>query len=138
MPAMPRRARVCPAGVCFRVLNRAVARFTLLEKAEDYEAFERVLAEGFQRVPLPIFACTLMPDRCHFVVRPETDRRLSDFFRWLIHTHTMRWHAHDRTQGMAHLYHGCFKTFATEEQTKSCVPFFSSMSSRRMPSHIAL
>ena len=40
----------------FHVLNRAVARLTLFEKPEDYEAFERVLAEAHQRVPLPIFA----------------------------------------------------------------------------------
>ncbi len=28
---------------CFHVINRAVVRLTLFEKAEDYEAFERVL-----------------------------------------------------------------------------------------------
>ena len=46
---MPRRPRVCPAGVCFHVLNRAVARLPLFEKPEDYEAFERVMAEAFER-----------------------------------------------------------------------------------------
>ena len=41
---MPRRPRICPAETCFHVINRAVARLTLFEKQEDYEAFERVLA----------------------------------------------------------------------------------------------
>jgi putative transposase len=97
------------------VLNRAVARLTLFEKPEDYEAFERVLGEALQREPLPVFAYTVMPNHWHFVVRPETDSQLSDFFRWLTHTHTMRWHAHYHTEGTGHLYQGRFKTFPIEE-----------------------
>ena len=68
---MPRRPRVCPPGFCFHVLNRAVARLTLFEKPEDYEAFERVLEEACEREALPIFAYTVMPNHWHFVVRPE-------------------------------------------------------------------
>jgi len=71
---MPRRPRICPAGVCFHVLNRAVARLPLFEKAADYEAFERVLAEAHEREPLPIFASCVMPNHWHFVVRPENKR----------------------------------------------------------------
>ncbi len=80
---MPRRPRICPAGCCFHVLNRAVARLPLFEKPEDYEAFERVLGEAFEREPLPILAYTVMPSHWHFVVRPRGQRQLSDFFRWL-------------------------------------------------------
>lgn len=108
---MPRRPRICPAGTCFHVLNRAVARLPLFEKAEDYEAFERVLVEAVAREPLPIFSYIVMPDHWHFVVRPKTDEQLSAFFRWLTHTHTMRWHAHYHTEGTGHLYQGRFKTF---------------------------
>ena len=112
---MPRRPRICPAGVCFHVLNRAVARLRLFEKPEDYEAFERVLGEAFKRHSLPIFAYCVMPNHWHFVVRPQTDEQLSEFFRWLTHTHTMRWHAHYHTQGTGHLYQGRFRTFAIEK-----------------------
>ena len=111
---MPRRPRKCPAGMCFHVLNRAVARLTLFEKPEDYEAFERVLAEAVARIPLTIFSYCLMPNHWHFVVRPKTDQQLSEFFRWLTHTHTMRWHAHYHTEGTGHLYQGRFKTFPVE------------------------
>jgi len=69
------------------VLNRAVARLTLFEKQEDYEAFERVLEETVVREALPIFSFTIVPNHWHFVVRPETDWQLSAFFRWLTHTH---------------------------------------------------
>ena len=47
-------------------------------------------------------------------MRPETDSQLSEFFRWLTHTHTMRWHAHYHTEGTGHLYQGRFKTFPIE------------------------
>lgn len=112
---MPRRPRLCPGGTCFHVLNRSVARLTLFEKEGDYEAFERVLEEAVQRVPLPIFSYTVMPNHWHFVVRPKTRTQVSEFFRWLTHTHTMRWHAHYHTEGTGHLYQGRFKTFPVED-----------------------
>ena len=111
---MPRRPRCCPAGTCFHVHNRAVARLTLFEKPEDYLAFERVLEEAVAREKLPIYAYTVMPNHWHFVVRPKTDTQLSEFFRWLTHTHTMRWHAHYHAEGTGHLYQGRFKTFPVQ------------------------
>ncbi len=56
-----------------------------------------------------------MPNHWHFVVQPQTDTQLTEFFRWLTHTHTMRWHAHYHTEGTGHLYQGRFKTFPIEE-----------------------
>ena len=112
---MPRRPRVCPANTCFHVLNRSVARLPLFEKPEDYKAFERVLRETRERESLPIYAYCVMPNHWHFVVCPETKNQLTDFFRWLTHTHTMRWHSHYKTQGTGHLYQGRFKTFPIED-----------------------
>jgi hypothetical protein len=39
---MPRRPRICPGGLVYHVLNRAVARLALFERDGDDEAFERV------------------------------------------------------------------------------------------------
>jgi putative transposase len=97
------------------VLNRAVARLPLFEKRQDYEAFERVLEQAWEREPLPIFAWVVMPNHWHFVVRPNSDTQVTDFFRWLTHTHTMRWHAHHETGGTGHLYQGRFKAFPIQE-----------------------
>jgi len=55
---MPRCPRICPAGVCFHVLNRAVARLGLFEKREDYEATDpglqaiRDVVNAYSRVRL--------------------------------------------------------------------------------------
>jgi len=111
MAIMPRRKRVCPQGEVFHVLNRAVARLTIFEKPADYDAFLRVIDETWEIVPLPIFAMVLMPNHWHFVVRPTTDDQVSEFFRRLSVTHTMRYHAHYQTSGTGHLYQGRFKSF---------------------------
>jgi putative transposase len=70
---MPRRPRCCPGGTVFHVLNRSVARLTLFEKLEDYQAFYQVLAEAWLDTPIRILDWCLMPNHWHFVVWPQTD-----------------------------------------------------------------
>lgn len=111
---MPRAKRVCPAGEVFHVLNRAVARLAIFEKPEDYDAFMRVIDETWRNVSLPILAMVTMPNHWHFVVRPTDDRQVTEFFRRLTVTHTMRWHSHYHTSGTGHLYQGRFKSFPVQ------------------------
>ena len=111
---MPRTARKAPGGMVFHVLNRAVARLPLFEKDEDYQAFERVLEEAQQKHPTRILSYCVMPNHWHFMIWPKEDGELTDFMRWLTHTHTMRWHAHHQTQGTGHLYQGRFKAFPVQ------------------------
>ena len=42
----------------FHVLNRAVARLTIFEKPEDYDAFLQVIDETWEIVPLKMYAVT--------------------------------------------------------------------------------
>jgi putative transposase len=112
---MPRIARQAPPGWIYHALNRAVARLPLFRKVADYEAFELVLDEARARVPIDILAYCLMPNHWHFVLRPKEDGQLTEFLRWLTHTHTMRWHAHYQTSGTGHLYQGRFKSFPVED-----------------------
>lgn len=113
---MPRTARNSPGGIVYHALNRAVARLPLFEKEDDYEAFERVLLEAHERTPIRILAYCLMPTHWHFVLWPESDGELTEFLRWLTHTHTMRWHAHHATLGTGHLYQGRFKSFPVQSE----------------------
>jgi putative transposase len=112
---MPRRPRCCPGGTVFHVLNRSVARLTLFEKLEDYQAFYQVLAEAWLDTPIRILDWCLMPNHWHFVVWPQTDAQTTNFFEWLTHTHAVRWHVHHGTLGTGHLYQGRFKSFPIEE-----------------------
>jgi putative transposase len=111
---MPRAKRICPGGMVFHCLNRAVARLTIFEKAADFQAFERVIEEAHERLPLRILAYTLMPNHWHLVVWPREDTDVTEFFQWLTVTHTMRWHAHFGTSGSGHLYQGRFKSFPVQ------------------------
>jgi putative transposase len=112
---MPRVARHAPKGLVYHVLNRAVARLPLFQKQADYEAFERVIEEAYEKVPLDVLAYCVMPNHWHFVLRPTQDGQLTAFLRCLAHTHTMRWHAHYHTSGTGHLYQGRFKAFPIED-----------------------
>ena len=111
---MPRRARNTPAGLVYHVLNRGVGRQTLFHKDEDYAAFERVMAEAHERVPICILAYCLMPNHWHFVLWPKVEGEMSEFMKWLTHTHTQRWHAHYHTSGTGHLYQDRFKSFPVQ------------------------
>ena len=52
-----------------------MARLTLFEKEADYEAFERVVEEAHDRVPLRLLDFTIMPNHWHFVVCPRPERK---------------------------------------------------------------
>jgi REP-associated tyrosine transposase len=53
----------------------------------------------------------MMSNQWHFVVWPEADGQVTVFFRWLAHTHAMRWRVAHWTVGYGHLDQGRFKSF---------------------------
>jgi putative transposase len=110
---MPRRARSIIGGYVYHVLNRANGRLRLFKKDGDFAAFEQVVSEARERVPLRILGYVVMSNHWHFVVWPRQrrDGEVTDFFRWLTLTHSQRWHAHHGTSGMGHIYQGRFKSF---------------------------
>ena len=102
---MSRTARSIVGGYAYHVLNRANGRLRLFKKQADFLAFEQILTETFERVPLRILGYTLMANHWHFVVwtRQGQDGQVSDFFRRLTLTHSMRCHVHHNTLGMGRL-----------------------------------
>ncbi len=56
---MPRTARATEAGTIYHVLNRGNGRMRIFHKAGDYEAFDRVLAEGLKRYPVELLTYLL-------------------------------------------------------------------------------
>lgn len=111
---MPRTARIAPGGVVFHVLNRANARARIFGKAADYAAFERVMQESLQRVPMRILGYAIMPNHWHLVLWPEHDGDLAAFMQRLTTTHVRRWHLHRQSVGGGHLYQGTYKSFPIE------------------------
>jgi putative transposase len=83
-------------------------------KVADHEAFERVMIEAQERHPIRILSYCVLANQWHFVVWPEKDGQLTEFFRWLAHTHAMRWRVTHRTVGHGPLYQGRFKSFPVQ------------------------
>ena len=108
---MGRPKRADEAGAIYHMLNRANRRATIFHKDEDYQAFERIIAEALDRVSLKLFSYCLMPNHWHLVVSPEEDGEMSRFSQWLALTHTQRYNAHYHTTGEGHLYQGRYKSF---------------------------
>jgi len=111
---MPRTARAIEAGLIYHVLNRGNGRMRLFRKAEDYAAFERVLAQGLERYPVDLLTYCIMPNHWHLVVRPRTDDSLGRWLGWVGVTHVRRHHEHYHRRGGGHLYQGRFKSFPVE------------------------
>lgn len=112
---MARRTRGSDAGFVYHVLNRAVGRAALFDKAADYAAFEKVLHEAWERTGMRLASFTLMPNHWHLVVWPDRDGQLSEWAQWLTVTHVRRWHVHHRTGGTGPIYQGRFKSFPVQD-----------------------
>ena len=109
---MARRPRAAPGGFPYHVLNHAAGKnLRILSREKDFIAFEKLLIEAHQRFPIRILAYCLMGTHWHFVVWPEADGEVTNFFRWLTHTHVMRWRTAHDTVGYGPLYRGRFKSF---------------------------
>jgi len=111
---MARHPRIAPGGLVYHVLNRSVGKMKMFKQEKDFEAFERLLLEAHQRLPLRLLSYCVMSTHWHFVVWPRADGELTAFFRWLTHTHAMRWRVAHHTVGYGHLYRGRFKSFPIE------------------------
>jgi len=104
----------CPHFDSF-VLNRGNLRQATFEKDADYEAFLRVLREGFNKYSVEVFCFTLMHNHWHLILRPCEDGQMGRFLRWVTATHTLPHHAHYHRRGGGHLYQSRFKSFPIQD-----------------------
>jgi putative transposase len=105
---MARRSRSAVGGVAYHVFNRGSRKGLLFASADEYIAFERLLAEGREEWPMRIIAYCLMPNHWHLLLWPEHDGDLSRFLHWITGTHGHRWRRFTRTQGEGAVYQGRF------------------------------
>jgi putative transposase len=106
--------RTAPGGFVYHVLNRANGKRRIFDHDRDYLAFERVLAEVQERVPMRILAWCVMPNHWHLLLWPQEDGDLSNYMRLVTLTHTQRRHAQCASAGTGHIYQGRFKSFVVQ------------------------
>jgi putative transposase len=112
---MPRQKRIAKGNIVYHVLNRANGRLRIFKKADDFLAFEQILAEAAERFAMRLCGYCIMGTHWHLVLWPRHDGDLSAFMKWLTVTHSARWHAAHRTAGIGHLYQGRFKSFPVQD-----------------------
>ena len=112
---MARSPRADEGGGLYHALNRGNSRSEIFHKEADYEAFERILAEGLECYDVELYCYQLMPNHWHLVLRPNEDGEMSKFMRWITATHTMRYRSHYHTSGEGHVYQGRFKSFPIQD-----------------------
>ncbi len=100
---MPRPRRQCAGGIVYHVGNRANGRLRIFRKRPDFEAIERVLAEGVERVGMRLCGYCIMGNHWHLLLWPRESGDVSAFIRRVTLTHTQRWHAARGTAGIINL-----------------------------------
>jgi putative transposase len=111
---MPRPKRKTAGNIVYHVLNRANGKLNIFKKDSDFEAFERIIDQGLERIQMRLCGYCIMPNHWHLLLWPHNDGDLSEFMRWITLTHTQRWHAAHGTAGIGHVYQGRFKSFPVQ------------------------
>ena len=111
---MPRGPRKSVGGKVYHVINRANGRLMIFKKPLDFIAFENILAQGLERVPMRLCGYCIMGNHWHLLLWPRNDGDLSKFMQWITNTHSRRWHAAHGTTGIGHVYQGRFKSFPVQ------------------------
>jgi putative transposase len=112
---MARIPRSLVGDMIYHILNRANNRDVIFQEEKDYSIFEKIIFEGKEKFPINIFSFCIMPNHWHFVLSGEVGDNISNFMRWITHTHTQRWHTKYKSVGYGHVYQGRYKSFPIEK-----------------------
>lgn len=110
---MPRTARASVGNLCYHVINRGNGQAAVFHADGDYAAFETLLGQASERLPLRLLAYCLMPNHFHLVLWPHRDGELSRWMQWLLTAHVRRYHRLRGTSG--HVWQGRFKAFPIQQ-----------------------
>src|ERR1022692_4979247 len=109
MAGMPRTKRINEAGVIYHVINRGNGKQRIFRKDGDFQAFQKVLADGLKRYAVELLAYCVMSNHWHLLLRPNPDSAMSKFLAWVTVTHARRFHQHYKSPGSGHVYQGRYK-----------------------------
>ena len=72
------------------------------------------MLEAQERRPTRILGWCLMKKQWHLVIWPKKDGELTEFVRWMTHTHAVRTHAAYDAAGDGQVYEGRYRSFPVE------------------------
>ena len=97
-----------PAGFVYHVGNRGSRKGLLFDRPDDYDAFERLVAEVREAFAVRIIAYCLMHNHWHFLVWPLQDGIVSHFLKKLAETHASMFRRQTNTVGQGAVYQARF------------------------------
>ena len=98
----------------FHCFNRGNNQAEIFADDADYAAFEEVLTEVIDAVPIRLLSYCLMPDHWHLLLWPAKAGELGQFMQRLTVTHVRRWHERRQSTGRGHVYQGTYKSFPVQ------------------------
>jgi len=114
---MGRAPRADVAGGIYHALNRGDAGDDIFFEPQDFEAFERIVAEALAKFAVDLIAYQWMNSHWQMVLSPQNDGGMGAFIRWITLTHTQRYHAHHQTAGYGGIYQGRFRSFPVQDNS---------------------
>ena len=111
---MARRARVCPAGYVYHVMNRGAFQQELFATDVDYQIFEELIFLTQEKIPIRICGYCLMPNHWHLALWPDEDKQLSKYMHHLTSTHVQKVKKHWEIRTHGSIYQGRYKSCLVE------------------------
>ena len=115
---MGRPPRNSQGGYVYHVIGRGLKPKPMFRSTEDYQEFDRTLAQAVDRFECRLLAYCMLPKHWHLVLIPRKDGDLSKLMAWLTTTHSARWHSKPRRAGTGGLYERRFRSFPVQDDTK--------------------
>jgi len=112
---MPRRQRICPAGMPQHIIQRGNNRQVCFHDFADRTAYLAFLSKYRKEHEVDIHAWVLMDNHTHLLVTPKTDESLSLFMKALGQRYAQYFnHEHDRS---GTLWEGRFKSCLVDTES---------------------
>jgi putative transposase len=80
---VPRRPRICPAGIPVHAIQRGNNRQTLFTSDKDVVAYAHWLEEGAVKFDVQVHGWVFMTNHVHLLLTPRSDDALSRLFQYL-------------------------------------------------------
>ena len=112
---MGRPLRNSQGGYVYHVIGRGLKPKPMFRSTEDYQEFDRTLAQAVDRFESRLLAFCVLPKHWHLVLIPRKDGDLSRLMAWLMTTHSARWHTKPRRSGTGGLYERRFRSFPVQD-----------------------
>ncbi len=98
------------------VFNRAAAKLPILQTAEDYRRFLKILEHTkLEAEPaIKLYGYCLMPNHWHLIIRADTTRAMSQFMRHLTRRHAVSFLA-DHPERSGAVYQGRFRCVPVQD-----------------------